>query len=266
MSFVDPNPQHYRNPLSYPIAMVTDKSIQLTDLHLPIRIAGDSAVLKGIMKAMLEREEQAGSVIDREFIEKNTSGFEDFVRSLADVSWEDIIKFSGLTREQIDQAADMVIAAPTMVTCWAMGVTQHREAVAAIKDIVNLHLLRGSIGRPGAGLCPVRGHSNVQGDRTMGIWEKMKPDFRANLEREFNFKTPEKDGYDTVESIAAMHDGKAKFFFAMGGNFLVATPDTDKVAAGLQNCRLTVNVLTKLNRTALTHGRQSLILPCLGRS
>jgi molybdopterin-dependent oxidoreductase alpha subunit len=267
MSFVDPNPQHYSNPLAYPIAMLADKPVQLADVHLPVRIAGDSAVLKGIMKAMLEREQaNPGTVIDREFIEKNTSGFEEFTRSLAEVSWEDIVKFSGLTREQIDEAAEMVIAAPTMVTCWAMGVTQHREAVAAIKDIVNLHLLRGQIGKPRAGLCPVRGHSNVQGDRTMGIWEKMKPDFRANLEREFGFKTPEKDGYDTVESIAAMHDGKAKFFFAMGGNFLVATPDTDKVAAGLKNCRLTVNVLTKLNRTALTHGRQSLILPCLGRS
>ena len=267
MNFVDPNPQHYSNPLSYPIAMLTDKPVHLADIHLPIRIGGDSAVLKGVMKVLIERErEKPGSVLDREFIEKNTSGYDEFIESLDAVGWDDIVKYSGLTRDEIADAAEMIIAAPTMVTCWAMGVTQHREAVAAIKDIVNLHLLRGQIGKPRAGLCPVRGHSNVQGDRTMGIWEKMNPEFRENLEKEFGFKTPEKDGYDTVESIAAMHDGKAHVFFAMGGNFLVASPDTDTVAAGLKNCSLTVNVLTKLNRTALTHGRQSLILPCLGRS
>jgi molybdopterin-dependent oxidoreductase alpha subunit len=267
MSFVDPNPQHYRNPLSYPIALLADRPVQLADVHLPVRIGGDSAVIKGLLKAIIERErEKPGTVLDHEFIQKNTSGYEEFIGSLDAVTWEDVVRYSGLTREQIDEAAEMIIAAPTMVTCWAMGITQHREAVAVIKDIVNLHLLRGQIGKPRAGLCPVRGHSNVQGDRTMGIWEKINPKFRENLEREFNFKTPEKDGYDTVESIAAMHDGKAKVFFAMGGNFLVATPDTDTVAAGLKQCSLTVNVLTKLNRTALTHGRQSLILPCLGRS
>ena len=266
-SFVDPNPQHYKNPLAYPMAMLTEKATPLADMHLPLRIGGDSALMKGLLKVLVAREnEGACNVLDREFIEQHTSGFDEFGESLDKVNWDDITRYSGVTREQITEAADMIAAAPTMVTCWAMGVTQHREAVATIQDIVNLHLLLGQIGKPRAGLCPVRGHSNVQGDRTMGIWEKMKPEFRLNLEREFDFKTPQKNGCDTVQSIAAMDEGKAKIFFAMGGNFLVASPDTDVVAAGLRRCRLTVQVLTKLNRTALTPGKTSLILPCLGRS
>jgi molybdopterin-dependent oxidoreductase alpha subunit len=267
VEFVDPNPQHYKNLLKYPIALITDKGTPLADLHLAIRIGGDMALLKGLMKVMLERErESAGSVFDEDFIEEKTSGFDEFITSLDNTAWDDIIEGSGLTREQINEAAEMIIASPTMVSCWAMGVTQHRDAVATIQDIVNLHLLRGQIGKPRAGLCPVRGHSNVQGDRTMGIWEKMNPKFRENLEREFNFQTPDHDGFNTVESIAAMNAGRAKVFFAMGGNFLTATPDTSVVANGLRNCDLTVQVITKLNRSALITGKTALILPCLGRS
>jgi molybdopterin-dependent oxidoreductase alpha subunit len=265
--FVDPNPQHYSNPLKYPIDMLADKGIEMTDLHLPVRIGGDMAVLKGLMKVMLERERaNPGTVFDQEFISQKTSGFDDFIASLEQVSWEAIEYGSGLSREQLTEAAEIIIAAPTMVTCWAMGITQHRDSVAIIEDIVNLHLLRGQIGKPRAGLCPVRGHSNDQGDRTMGIWEKMNPKFRANLEKEFDFQTPKEDGYNTVEAIAAMRDGRAKVFFAMGGNFLTATPDTHVVADGLKQCKLTATVLTKLNKTALTTGETGLILPCLGRS
>ena len=267
VEFVDPNPQHYSNPLKYPIDLLADKGIRLADVHLPVRIGGDMAVLKGLMKVMLEREqERPGTVFDHEFITQHTSGFDEFIASLEQIGWSDIESGSGLTKPQIAEAADLIISSPTMVTCWAMGITQHRDAVATIEDIVNLHLLRGQIGRPRAGLCPVRGHSNVQGDRTMGIWEKMNPKFRENLEKEFNFQTPKDDGYNTVEAIAAMRDGRAKVFFAMGGNFLTATPDTHVVADGLKQCRLTVNVLTKLNHTALTTGETALILPCLGRS
>jgi molybdopterin-dependent oxidoreductase alpha subunit len=147
-----------------------------------------------------------------------------------------------------------------------MGVTQHKQAVATIRDIANLHFLRGQIGKQGAGLCPVRGHSNVQGDRSMGIWEKMNPKFRENLEKEFHFKAPEKEGFNTVEAIKAMHAGRAKVFFAMGGNFLSATPDTEFTSEALRNCNLTAQVITKLNRTALVTGKKSLILPCLGRT
>ena len=262
MNFVDPNPQH-----GDPLSVLGFRPAKLADLHLPVRIGGDMAVLKGLMKIMLERERLSpGSVFDREFIEAKTEGYEELIDSLDSTSWEDILESSGLTRQQLNEAAELVMASNGFITCWAMGVTQHKDAVATIQDIVNLHLLRGAIGRPGAGLCPVRGHSNVQGDRTMGIWEKMNPVFRANLEREFNFKTPAKDGYHTVEAIAAMRDGRAKVFFAMGGNFVSASPDTEAVEAALRNCDLTVQVITKLNRTALTHGRVSLILPCLGRS
>ena len=262
MNFVDPNPQH-GNPLS----ILGIHPTKLADLHLPVRIGGDMAVLKGIMKLMLERERvQPGTVFDREFIDAKTSGYDEMIASLDATGWSEILSASGLSENQIEEAAEMIMSARTMITCWAMGITQHRDAVATIQDIVNMHLFRGSIGKPGAGLCPVRGHSNVQGDRTMGVWEQMNSVFRENLEREFAFKTPENDGFNTVETIQAMADGRAKIFFAMGGNFLAASPDTEVVAAGLRKCHLTVHVITKLNRTALAPGKTSLILPCLGRS
>jgi molybdopterin-dependent oxidoreductase alpha subunit len=262
MNFRDPNPQH-----GNPFSLIAGKGVKLADVHLPVRIGGDMAVLKGLMKVLLERERRRpGTVFDREFITTKTEGYDDVIRSIDDTSWDDIIASSGLSREQIQEAAEMIIASNGFITCWAMGVTQHTDAVATIQDIVNLHLLRGSIGRPGAGLCPVRGHSNVQGDRSIGVWEKMNPVFRENLEREFGFKAPERDGLNTVESIAAMLDGRAKVFFAMGGNFAAASPDTNTVEKALRNCGLTVQVITKLNRTALVPGKVSLILPCLGRS
>ena len=267
MNFVQPNPQHYSNPFKFPIAILGNQGTRLADLHLPVRIGGDMAVLKGIMKVMLERERaKPGSVFDHGFIESKTDGYGDLIRSLDETSWDDIILASGLKRSDIDEAAEMLIAAERVITCWAMGLTQHKSSVATIQDIVNLHLLRGQIGKPGAGLCPVRGHSNVQGDRTMGIWEKMSPRFRENLEAEFDFRTPEYDGLNTVEAIAAMNNGKAKIFFAMGGNFVSACPDSDLVFRALTKCCLTVQVITKLNRTATATGDQSLILPCLGRS
>lgn len=267
LSFVNPNPQHYENPIAFPVNVLGNVPTKFADLYLHLRIGGDMAVLKGMMKTMLQRERQnPGTVFDHEFITTHTSGYEEFIERLDETSWDDILSESGIARAQIEEAAAMFMAADRVITCWAMGVTQHKKAVATIQDIANMHFLRGQIGRAGAGLCPVRGHSNVQGDRTMGIWEKMHPVFRANLEKEFNFKTPEKDGLSTVEAIGAMHDGSAKVFFAMGGNFLAAAPDTGYVAEGLRKCRLTAQVITKLNRTALVTGEQSLILPCLGRS
>ena len=262
MNFVDPNPQH-----GHPLSILGFRPAKLADLHLPVKIGGDMAVLKGLMKILLQHERRSpGTVVDMDFIEAKTEGFDAFVESIEATSWDDILDASGIAKEKFYEAAEMIIAAKGFITCWAMGITQQTDAVATIQDIVNLHLLRGSIGRPGAGLCPVRGHSNVQGDRTMGIWEQMNPIFRKNLEKEFDFKAPEKDGYHTVDAIAAMRDGRAKVFFAMGGNFVSASPDSETVAAALRNCSLTVQVITKLNRTALTPGRASLILPCLGRS
>lgn len=267
LNFINPNPQHYSNPLKYPIAMLSKKGTALADLHLPLRIGGDMAVIKGMMKVMLERERaEPGTVFDREFIEQNTDGFDDLIASLDETSWDTIISESGLERERIEEAAEMFINADRVITCWAMGLTQHKASVATIQDIVNLHLLRGQIGKAGAGLCPVRGHSNVQGDRTMGIWEKVNEKFFSRLEDEFGFSIPRKDGFNTVESISAMSDGRAKVFFAMGGNFAAASPDTEMVFTALRRCRLTVQAITKLNRTAMAVGENSLILPCLGRS
>jgi molybdopterin-dependent oxidoreductase alpha subunit len=266
LNFVQPNPQHYANPLMFPFAVLANQPTALADLHLPVRIGGDMAALKGIMKILLEKEKQSpGATFDSEFIKAKTEGFDEFVENLEKTSWQNVLSQSGLSREPITETAEMFLQAKRVITCWAMGVTQHRHAVETVRDIVNLHLLRGQIGKPGAGLLPVRGHSNVQGDRTMGIWEKMQPNFRAALEREFDFKAPEKDGYDTVEAIKAMHEKRAKIFFAMGGNFLAAAPDTNYTARALRNCRLTAQVITKLNRTALVTGKISLILPCLGR-
>ncbi|MEZ5344645.1 MAG: FdhF/YdeP family oxidoreductase [Pyrinomonadaceae bacterium] len=266
MNFINPNPQHYPNPLAYPFDLLLSHSTPLADLHLPVKIGGDMAVLKGIMKILLERENEDGNILNKEFIDVHTTGFEEFSVSLRETTWEDILAQSGLERADIEKAAKMFLQAERVITCWAMGVTQHKDSVAAIRDIVNLHLLRGQIGKDGAGLCPVRGHSNVQGDRTMGIWEKMPDAFRTNLEKEFGFRTPAKDGFNTVEALEAMHYGRAKVFFAMGGNFLKAAPDTKFTREGLRKCSLTVQVITKLNRTALEGGKTSLILPCLGRS
>jgi molybdopterin-dependent oxidoreductase alpha subunit len=216
---------------------------------------------------MLARELEApGTIFDHKFIAEKTEGYEDFIASLDAARWDDIFAESGLTEGQIIEAADMYLGANRVITCWAMGLTQHKKAVATIQDIVNMHLLRGQIGKSGAGLCPVRGHSNVQGDRSMGIWDKVEEKFFAGLEKEFSFAAPRKQGFSTVESIRAMSDGRAKVFIAMAGNFLSATPATDTVFEALKKCSLTVSVITKLNRTALATGEQSLILPCLGRS
>ncbi|MGH9963159.1 MAG: molybdopterin-dependent oxidoreductase, partial [Pyrinomonadaceae bacterium] len=240
---------------------------QLADLFLQVRINGDVALLKGIMKEVLDAEDRRpGSVLDREFIETFTSGYTEFVAALRQVHLEDIIEQSGVSKKQMEDAARIFIESERTIFCWCMGLTQHKNAVANIQEIVNLMLLRGQIGKPGAGLCPVRGHSNVQGDRTMGI-SKRPPDwFLDRLGAEFDFEPPRNPGVDTVEAIRSMHDCKAKVFFALGGNFLAATPDTEYTAAALRGCRLTVHVSTKLNRAHLITGEQALILPCLGRT
>jgi molybdopterin-dependent oxidoreductase alpha subunit len=243
------------------------KGTELADLFLQVRINGDVALLKGIMKELLEAEERSpGTVLDREFISAQTSGFESFAQALREADWEEIVEQSGIGREQIREAASLMARSPRTICCWAMGLTQHRNAVANIQEIVNLLLLRGQIGIPGAGVCPVRGHSNVQGDRTMGIWERPTDAFLESLSREFGFEPPREHGLDTVESIKAMHSGKGKIFFALGGNFLSATPDTEFTAEALRGCRLTVHVSTKLNRAHLITGERALILPCLGRT
>ena len=267
MNVVNPNPQEYENPLKFPIALLGNKGTALSDLHLPVRINGDMAVLKGMMKVIMAAEAaNPGKILDKNFIDRDVAGFAEFRANLENADWKDIIEQSGISRDLIECAAEIYMESNRVITCWAMGLTQHKNAVGTIQEIVNLHLLRGNIGREGAGLCPVRGHSNVQGDRTVGIWERPREEFLKALDTEFNFKAPRKHGYDTVEAIKAMHAGKAKVFFALGGNFLSATPDTEYTAQALRRCKLTAQVITKLNRTALVTGEQSLILPCLGRS
>lgn len=234
---------------------------ELADLFLQVRINGDVALLKGISKGVLAR-----GVLDEEFIDAHTIGFQEFASALENVSWDEIVAQAGVSRNLIEQAAEIFAKSERTIFCWAMGLTQHRNAVANIQEVVNLMLLRGQVGKPGAGFCPVRGHSNVQGDRTVGIWERPKADFLDRLGAEFGFEPPRNHGFDTVRSIQAMHDGQAKIFFALGGNFLSATPDTDFTAAALRRCRLTAHVSTKLNRSHLITGDTALILPCLGRT
>jgi len=239
----------------------------LADLFLQVRINGDVALLKGIMKAVMDSESRLPRrILDHRFIARYTSGFDEFAAALKRISWEDVVAESGVGRVVIEQAGKIFIESERTIFCWAMGLTQHQNAVANIQEIVNLMLMRGQIGIPGAGLCPVRGHSNVQGDRTVGIWERPTEAFLNRLGTEFDFEPPRNHGFDTVKAIHAMHDGSAKVFFALGGNFLSATPDTEYTAAALRRCRLTAHVSTKLNRAHLVSGETALILPCLGRT
>lgn len=240
---------------------------KLADRYLAVRVNGDLALFAGLSKALLEREETApGTVFDLAFIEQYCDGFDEACQAWRQLSWATIESQSGLTHQEIEDFADDVVKAKSVIVTWAMGLTQHRNAVPTIREIVNFLLLRGNIGRPGAGPSPIRGHSNVQGDRTMGIWEKMPKAFLDKLRDEFDFEPPRENGYDTVETIRAMRDGQIDVFFALGGNFVAATPDTAVSEAAMANCALTVHVATKLNRSHLFHGREALLLPCLGRS
>ena len=267
ISVVNPNPQEYRNPLRFAAKMLFNRGTSLADLWLPVRINGDMAAMRGIMKEMLEEEDRRpGAALDRQFIDQYTTGFEEFAAHVCATPWDQILEISGLTREQIRTAAEIAMRAKRIICCWAMGLTQHKNAVATIQEVMNFLLLGGNIGKRGAGPCPIRGHSNVQGDRTMGIWERMTDAFREKLSREFQFSPPRGHGTNTVETIKKMHEGKIQFFFAMGGNFLAAPPDTEYTAKALHKCRVTAHVSTKLNRAHLITGEIALILPCLGRS
>ncbi len=239
---------------------------KLSSLHVPVRINGDIAFLKGVMKEMLEAEERGEHAIDRAFVDSRTEGFDAFAADIRSESWELVLDQSGVPRSTIAEAGRVAMRSRRMIVCWAMGITQHASAVGNIQTIANFALLRGHVGRPGAGLCPVRGHSNVQGDRTMGIWEQVPDAFLDQLGAEFGFSPPRKHGLDVVESIRAMHEGRVRVFIGMGGNLLAAAPDTHYTAAAMRKCSLTVQVSTKLNRGHLVTGRTALILPCKGRT
>ena len=242
-------------------------STALTDIFLQVKINGDMALLQAIALLLLREEQKdPGNVFDLDFIKDKTAGYDDYVAHLQKQNADELARACGIDLVQIKEAAEVLKSKKKIIACWAMGLTQHKNAVDTIKEIVNLLLLKGSIGKPGAGTCPVRGHSNVQGDRTMGIYEKPSQQFLKAIQDNFHFIPPQQQGYDVVESIKAMYSGKAKVFFAMGGNFLSATPDTHYTAEALKKCKLTVHVSTKLNRSHLVHGEEALILPCLGRS
>ena len=260
------NPQDFMNPLKA-LGALLGGGTQITDLYLQVRVNGDMALLRGIMKHLFEAEDlNPGQVVDHAFVAEHTTGFEDFEQNIRATSWEDIEHVSGISRAQLLEAANIIARKQKIIVCWAMGLTQQRNGVQCIQEVVNLLLLKGAIGKPGAGTCPVRGHSNVQGDRTMGIWERVHSGFLDAMEKEFKFQAPRQDGLDVVESIRAMHDGRAKVYFGLGGNLLAAGPDTELLAEAMRRQSLTVFVGTKLNRGHLVTGQTSLLLPCLAHA
>ncbi|MFF4417614.1 FdhF/YdeP family oxidoreductase [Streptosporangium sp. NPDC001559] len=239
----------------------------LADRFLQIRLNGDLALFKALSRLLLEAEDAApGTVVDHAFVQEHTHGFEEWAADTRALDWAEVEEATGLDRGAVEETARDVLGAKSVIVCWAMGLTQHRNSVATIREVVNFLLLRGNVGRPGAGVCPVRGHSNVQGDRTMGIYEKPSAAFLDALHDEFGFEPPREHGLDTVEAIRALRSGEAKVFFAMGGNFVAATPDTEVTEAALRRARLTVQVSTKLNRSHAVCGERALILPTLGRT
>jgi molybdopterin-dependent oxidoreductase alpha subunit len=255
--------QRFKNPQT--ARGLAGRGTDLTDLFLQIKVGGDLALFSILNRMLLRRD-----AIDRAFIDEYTHGFETFAAHHAEGDDEaalaEAVRRTGLPAADIERLLEMVLAADKIVVCWAMGLTQHRHAVPTIREVVAFLLLRGNIGRPGAGVCPVRGHSNVQGDRTMGIWERMPDRFLDALGTEFDFAPPRDHGLDTVGTIRAMRDGRVRVFFAMGGNFVAATPDTAATEAAMRRCRLTVHVSTKLNRSHVVTGARALILPALGRT
>ncbi|NUS81919.1 MAG: FdhF/YdeP family oxidoreductase [Streptomyces sp.] len=246
---------------------IIGRGTDIADQFLQIRPGGDLALFQALNLLLLEAEDkEPGTVLDREFIESHTTGYDAFAEHIRETSWDAVLEATGLSRDEIEQVHERVLNSRSVIVCWAMGLTQHKHGVPTIREIVNFLLLRGNIGRPGAGVCPVRGHSNVQGDRTMGIWERMPQPFLDRLGREFRFTAPTKHGLDSVDSIRAMLDGRAKLFVGVAGNFVRATPDSEVTERALRNCRLTAHISTKLNRSHAVCGRTALILPTLGRS
>lgn len=233
----------------------------ISDEHVPVRVNGDFALFRGLAKVVMQRE-----ALDMEFIDAHTLGFADYRRAVESTSWDSIVSGSGVEQEVISNLGATISKSKSTIVCWAMGLTQHRNSVAIIQEIANLLLLGGHIGRPGAGVCPVRGHSNVQGDRTVGINHNPSAKFLSDLHDSTGIAIPTKPGVDSVRAVKSMRGGTAKVFLSMGGNFVSAMSDTKATASALSNCSITAQVSTKPNRSHLVTGRTALILPCLGRS
>ena len=250
---------NFRNPQK-PRGVV-GRGTDIADLHLPIRINGDLAFFQAVGSLLVEWD-----ALDHDFINSHTTGFDVWAEHMRQVDWGFVESTTGLSRAQITEAARMIGDSGATIYCWAMGLTQHRNSVATIKEIVNVAFAQGNIGKRGAGLCPVRGHSNVQGDRTMGIWEKPPEHFLDALQAEFGFDPPRKHGFDTVDAIRALRDGQANVFVGLGGNFVQAAPDTGVTIEAMRKASLTVQISTKLNRSHLVCGDVALILPTMGRT
>ena len=256
---VETGMKKFKHPLN-PVEMLGFGS-SIADKHLRVKINSDQALFRAFSKSIIESDN-----IDEDFINKYTNGFENFRKIAVEARYEEISEITGIPLQEILEVSQKVSKSKSTIVCWAMGITQHKNSVATIQEIVNFLLLGGNIGRKGAGVCPVRGHSNVQGDRTVGINHKPSPDFINNLERSTGIRSPEKHGFDSVEAVKAMEKGDAKVFLAMGGNFLSAMSDTNRTSAALTNCELTVHISTKPNRSHLITGKTGIILPCLGRT
>ncbi|MBY5163388.1 FdhF/YdeP family oxidoreductase [Salsipaludibacter albus] len=257
------NPQDFKDPRRVKEAIT---GTQLSSMHLPVRIGGDLALVTGVLKELLARDRDGRDGIDHEFVEANVTGHDELVAHLDTVDWATVEREAGIGRDRIAAFADLLAGTDRIIVCWAMGLTQHTHAVDTIRQLANLVLWRGAIGKPGAGLCPVRGHSNVQGDRTVGIWDKPPPAFLDRLAEAVGFAPPYDHGVDVVDTIRGLRDGSIRVLMSMGGNLLSAGPDTIATAEGLERAELTVHVATKLNRSHLVCGETSLILPCLART
>jgi len=238
----------------------------LQDEYLQIKINGDLALVKAILLLLHQEQETGKSVFDAKFIEENTVGYAEFIYQLSKENFSELVSQTGLTEAEVRKTATHIKNADKIIIAWAMGVTQHTNGEDTIREFVNLLLLKGSIAKEGAGTLPVRGHSNVQGDRTMGIWEKSPDSFLDKLEVAFDFKAPRKHGYDAVGAVKALASGEGKVFLGLGGNFVHAVPDTNLIEKGMRKAKLTAHIATKLNRSHLIHGEEGLILPCLGRT
>ncbi|GAA0912212.1 FdhF/YdeP family oxidoreductase [Rothia nasimurium] len=258
------SPQH-------PTEMLTGRSVRIASTYYKVKIGGDVAVLKGMMKTLIETDAIALTlgeppVLDHEFIRDNTLGYDALAADVLGTSWADIERKSGLTQEQIETAADIYAKANNVIICYGMGITQHKHGTENVQQIANLLLLRGNIGRPGAGICPLRGHSNVQGDRTVGITEKPNAELNDGIRRTYGFEPPTEHGHDAVAAVLAIREGRSKAMIALGGNLAVAMPDTDETFGAMRKLDLAVHIATKLNRSHLLLAKESFILPCLGRT
>ncbi|HET7414342.1 MAG TPA: FdhF/YdeP family oxidoreductase [Arthrobacter sp.] len=266
---VNPMPEaglkRYKNPQK--VSGIVGSGTEIADQYLQVRLSGDMALLQAVSKRVLDAEaKNPGSVLDHDFIERHCQGLEELKAHLDDLDEQEVLEATGLRSEEIDELAERYMKAKRVIVTWAMGLTQQKKGVATIKEIINLLLLRGNIGRPGAGASPIRGHSNVQGDRTMGIWEQMPPKFLDAIQKEFNFNPPREHGYDAVDTIEKMREGDIRFFMAVGGNLVAAISDTTAAEDAMQKAEMTVQVSTKLNRSHAVVGQEALILPTKGRT